>query len=92
MKISNMALAATLLLGPAWLAVPPAHAAGSDAGSSDTGTAPKPKGGALKGAAAGAVVGHVAGGHTKTGALAGAAIGEHEKHKSEKSIQDTGHP
>ncbi len=49
--------------------------------------APKPKGGAVKGAAVGAVAGHEMGGHTKTGAVAGAVIGHHERKKSEKSIQ-----
>ena len=36
-----------------------------------------------KGAAAGAVIGHEAGGHAMTGAAAGAAIGHHEKHKAQ---------
>jgi hypothetical protein len=47
---------------------------------------PKPKGGTLKGAAVGAVAGHMMGGHAATGAVAGAAIGHHEKAKSEKRI------
>ena len=49
--------------------------------------APKPKGGTVKGAAVGAAAGHVMGGHTKTGAVAGAVVGHHERKKSEKSIQ-----
>jgi hypothetical protein len=47
---------------------------------------PKPKGGTLKGAAVGAVAGHVMGGHAVAGAAAGAAIGHHERAKSEKRI------
>ncbi len=47
---------------------------------------PKPKGGTLKGAAVGAVAGHMMGGHAATGAAAGAVIGHHEKAKSEKRI------
>ena len=48
----------------------------------------KPKGGTLKGAAVGAVAGHMMGGHTKTGAAVGAVIGHHEKAKSEKKISE----
>jgi hypothetical protein len=47
---------------------------------------PKPKGGTMKGAAVGAVAGHVMGGHAVAGAAAGAAIGHHERAKSEKRI------
>jgi hypothetical protein len=47
---------------------------------------PKPKGGTMKGAAVGAVAGHLMGGHAATGAAAGAVIGHHEKAKSEKRI------
>jgi outer membrane lipoprotein SlyB len=47
---------------------------------------PKPKGGTMKGAAVGAVAGHVMGGHAVAGAAAGAVIGHHEKAKSEKRI------
>jgi len=46
----------------------------------------KPKGGTLKGAAVGAVAGHMMGGHTKTGAVVGAVVGHHEKVESEKKI------
>jgi hypothetical protein len=56
---------------------------GSIAAHADT---PKPKGGTLKGAAVGAVAGHVMGGHAVAGAAAGAAIGHHERAKSEKRI------
>jgi hypothetical protein len=48
----------------------------------------KPKGGTLKGAAVGAVAGHMMGGHTKTGAVVGAVIGHHEKAESEKKISE----
>ena len=47
---------------------------------------PKPKGGTMKGAAVGAVAGHMMGGHAASGAAAGAVIGHHEKAKSEKRI------
>jgi hypothetical protein len=47
---------------------------------------PKPRGGTMKGAAVGAVAGHVMGHHAVMGAAAGAAIGHHERAKSEKRI------
>lgn len=47
---------------------------------------PKPKGGTMKGAAVGAVAGHMMGHHAVAGAAAGAAIGHHERAKSEKRI------
>jgi hypothetical protein len=53
---------------------------------------PKPKGGTMKGAAVGAVAGHMMGGHAVAGAAAGAAIGHHEKAKSEKRISNGGQP
>lgn len=53
---------------------------------------PKPKGGAVKGAAVGAVAGHMMGHHTKTGAAIGAVAGHHEKVKSEKRISKGGNP
>jgi hypothetical protein len=53
---------------------------------------PKPKGGTLKGAAVGAVAGHMMGGHAVAGAAAGAAIGHHEKAESEKRISSGGQP
>jgi hypothetical protein len=74
-KITSLVLAAfasTALLG----GTVPAHA-------QDT---PKPKGGTMKGAAVGAVAGHMMGGHAAKGAAAGAVIGPHEKAKSEKRI------
>ena len=40
---------------------------------------------ATKGAIVGGVAGHMAGGHTKTGAVAGAVIGHHEKVKAQES-------
>lgn len=49
---------------------------------------PKPKGGTVKGAAVGAVAGHMMGGHAKSGAVAGAVIGHHERVKSEKRINE----
>ena len=52
--------------------------------------APKPQGGTVKGAAVGAVAGHVMGGHTKTGAAVGAVAGHHEKAKSENNISKGG--
>jgi hypothetical protein len=53
---------------------------------------PKPKGGTMKGAAVGAVAGHVMGGHAVAGAAAGAVIGHHEKAKSEKRISNGQQP
>jgi hypothetical protein len=47
---------------------------------------PKPKGGTMKGAAVGAVAGHMMGHHAVAGAAAGAVIGHHERAKSEKRI------
>lgn len=43
-----------------------------------------------KGAAAGAVIGHEAGGHTMAGAATGAAIGHHEKHKAQSQANTNG--
>lgn len=51
-----------------------------------------PKGGTVKGAAVGAVAGHVMGGHTKTGAAVGAVAGHHERAKSEDRINAGGKP
>ena len=53
---------------------------------------PKPKGGTMKGAAVGAVAGHMMGDHAVAGAAAGAAIGHHERAKSEKRISNGGQP
>jgi hypothetical protein len=53
---------------------------------------PKPKGGTMKGAAVGAVAGHMMGHHAVAGAAAGAAIGHHERAKSEKRISNGGTP
>jgi hypothetical protein len=47
---------------------------------------PKPKGGTVKGAAVGAVAGHMMGGHAASGAAVGAVVGHHERAKSEKRI------
>ncbi len=55
-------------------------------------SAPKPKGGTLKGAAVGGVAGHMMGGHTKTGAAVGAMAGPHEKAKSQDRINSGGQP
>jgi hypothetical protein len=55
-------------------------------------TTPEPKGGTVKGAAVGAVAGHVMGGHTKTGAAVGAVAGHHEKVKSQERINAGGKP
>jgi hypothetical protein len=74
-KITSLALAAlaaTALLG----STIGAHA-------QDT---PKPKGGTMKGAAVGAVAGHMMGGHAASGAAVGAVVGHHEKAKSEERI------
>ena len=60
----------------------------SRADAQDSGQQQKPSGGTLKGAAAGAVAGHVMGGHTKTGAAIGAVAGHHERAKSEKNMQN----
>jgi hypothetical protein len=46
----------------------------------------KPRGGTLKGAAVGAVAGHMMGGHAASGAAVGAVVGHHERAKSEKRI------
>ena len=43
-----------------------------------------PHASALKGAAAGAVAGHMMGHHTKTGAVAGAMVGHHMRKKEEQ--------
>ncbi|HET7880933.1 MAG TPA: hypothetical protein VFL55_08605 [Acetobacteraceae bacterium] len=46
-------------------------------------------GGTAKGAAVGALAGHEVGsGHAKAGALAGAAIGHHDKKKAEENSKD----
>ena len=79
-KLTNFALAAvaaTALLGSAI----GAHA-----------QTPKPKGGTMKGAAVGAVAGHMMGHHAVAGAAAGAMIGHHERAKSEKRISNGGQP
>jgi hypothetical protein len=47
---------------------------------------PKPKGGTVKGAAVGAVAGHMMGGHAASGAAVGAVVGHHERAESEKRI------
>jgi len=47
---------------------------------------PKPKGGTVKGAAVGAVAGHMMGGHAASGAAIGAVVGHHERVKSENRI------
>jgi hypothetical protein len=47
---------------------------------------PKPKGGTVKGAAVGAVAGHMMGGHAASGAAIGAVVGHHERAKSEERI------
>ncbi len=53
---------------------------------------PKPKGGTLKGAAVGAVAGHMMGGHAASGAAVGAVVGHHEKAKSEERISNGQQP
>lgn len=53
---------------------------------------PSPKGGTVKGAAVGAVAGHMMGGHTKTGAAVGAVAGHHERAKSQARINAGGQP
>ena len=55
-------------------------------------TAPKPKGGTIKGAAVGGIAGHVMGGHTKTGMAVGALAGHHEKVKSQERINEGKQP
>ena len=52
---------------------------------------PKPKGGCLKYGAVGAVGGHLAH-HGVLGALGGCATGMYVKHRSKKSIRETGQP
>jgi hypothetical protein len=54
--------------------------------------APKPKGGAVKGALVGAAAGHMMGGHAKAGAAVGALAGHHEKVKSQERINSGGQP
>ena len=44
----------------------------------------KPHASALKGAAGGAIAGHMMGHHAKTGAVAGAMIGHHMRKKEEQ--------
>jgi len=64
------------------LAAVPALAASTDSQSGDQ----PGKHDTVKGAAAGALVGHEVGhGHALAGAAAGAAIGHHEKTKAEKN-------
>ncbi len=45
--------------------------------------------GCLKGAAVGAVGGHVAGGHSVLGAAAGCAVGRHEANKKQKAAKSS---
>ena len=52
--------------------------------------ASKPHASALKGAAAGAVAGHMMGHHAKTGAVAGAVIGHHMRKKEEQKAGTPG--
>ena len=52
---------------------------------------PKPKGGCLKYGAVGAVGGHLAH-HGVLGAIGGCATGMYVKHRSKKSIRETGQP
>ena len=74
-KITRLTLAACAAVG----------LLGSTIGA-DAQDQPKPKGGTMKGAAVGAVAGHMMGHHAVAGAAAGAAIGHHERAKSEKRI------
>ena len=60
-----------------------------DAGSGAPAPAEKPHASALKGAVAGGVAGHMMGGHTKTGMVAGAMVGHHMR-KKELKQQDGG--
>ena len=53
---------------------------------------PKPKGGCLKYGAAGAVGGHFAHHHGVLGAMGGCAVGAYVKHRSKRSIRETGQP
>ncbi len=50
----------------------------------------KPHSSALKGAAGGAVAGHMMGHHAKTGAVAGAMIGHHMRKKEEQKAGSPG--
>ncbi len=63
---------------------------GATSAAAQTDTAQKPHSSALKGAAAGAVAGHMMGHHAKTGAVAGAVIGHHMRKKEEQKAGTPG--
>ena len=72
------------------LAVLMATTIAATAANAQTDNAEKPHSSALKGAAVGAVGGHMIGHHAKTGAVAGAVVGHHMRKKEEQKANTPG--
>jgi osmotically inducible lipoprotein OsmB len=88
MNIRKLVVPVCLGFAVATLAPAASRAADENTAQSEQ---PKPKGGAMKGAAGGAAVGKLSGGSATKGAAVGGVAGAAEKHHSKKKIEKEGH-